>query len=55
MSRLSEAGEMLRYSAACLILSARGLVGAQVGVIITYLIYIPERTLVKLNVTRSTH
>jgi hypothetical protein len=47
MSRLSEAGEMLRYSAACLILSARGLVGAQVGVMITYIIYIPERTLVK--------
>lgn len=46
MSRLSEAGEMLRYSAACLILSARGLVGAQLGDILTYLIYIPERTLV---------
>jgi hypothetical protein len=38
-----------------LILSARGLVGAQVGVIITHLIYIPERTLVKRNVTMSIH
>jgi hypothetical protein len=47
MSRLSEAGEMLRYSAACLILSARGLIGAQIGDIITYLICIPERTPVK--------
>jgi hypothetical protein len=55
MSRLSEAGEMFRYSAACLILSARGLVGAQVGVIITCIIYIPERTVVKPNVTMSTH
>jgi hypothetical protein len=46
MSRLSEAGAMFRYSA-CLILSARGLVWAQLGDIFTYLIYIPERTLVK--------
>jgi hypothetical protein len=51
ISRLTDAGDMLRYSAACLILSARGLIGAQAGDVITYLIYIPERTLVKLKFT----
>jgi hypothetical protein len=48
ISRLTDAGDMLRYSAACLTLSARGLIGAQLGDIITYLIDNPERTLVKL-------
>ena len=42
---------MFRYSAACLILSARGLVGAQIGDVITCIIYIPERALVKLKFT----
>ena len=36
MSRLSEVGEMFRYSAACLISSARGLIEAQLGDIVTY-------------------
>jgi hypothetical protein len=47
ISRLTDAGDMLRYSAACLTLSARGLIGAQVGDVITYIIYIHEPPLVK--------